>query len=1034
MVRLRSPQVRMPMTYSHSRGQTSLEYLLLLTVVAVIVIASFGKGSLVDQIHNAAGGYYNSVTQVIMGTNPKRIDGGWCPVTCPPMGYYGFNVMYRACECPAPAFGGLSCTDPHNLNALSCPTGQTCRGSEVICNGVNACGACPTGQVCVAKSSQYPDGCACQNGLNKDCSLLGSGFIPDATCSNCICPQGQPLEAGGCGCCPYGYTYGVPPGSPPGTTADCYAVSCGTNSTLYDTGKGCDTGCECDKGAFYDTFTGQCVFCPIGQHYNGVICVNCPTGEVQKSGTTDCYTPTCTGANMYWDTDPTSSGYHTCACESKSESYDPITKGCVSNYICSSTFPANATPCPNTKTKGSADSSKNISWTLSATCDGSVPCQYYSNSCNTSNKPANTVACPAPTPTIPMPSTPPSWTLVYTCDNTKLCEAICNPDPSNPYGLACSGTLKDNGGTAECKDGNKDVPFQCQSIYLCPAANLPTGYLPCPNDPANVMGHVPAGTTQWKLDPNEAACGTTPCEAYKYTPPPPCTFGSGCSGKVCGTDACGNTDGCGTCPFSGESCVAGKCTCPDRGQCPVIDGITNVCGADTCGNPDGCNGPNACSFTQNCPSGNCICSSGQCVCKQGSGCSGKVCGPDACGFENGCGSCGVGYACSTDQTQCIPCPQQGLCPKNAQGIYNQCGPDTCGFANGCGTCPSGQTCDAAFMCCVPQTPCGANNCGQDDCGKACPVTCTTGTSCSSTTTPGTCVTNTCGSLPGNSQVCTTNPPTVNGASYIVGSSCPSATTYGCYATCQSGYSPNAASTACVLSCVPNCSCASSICVGSSCTDPNCGTSCPGTEPANCNGYNCGTSCGKSCGSCSGEETCSTTNGTPGTCGCGTGYSLTNTTGDTCGAGSCFPTALDCCEEAKCVHGYGHGYQVYMYCKTGLYQLSGLTGKANQCNYCSLGANGVNNCPVTCSYGVTSGFGHGSTCAAFNECSPDNACSYCPATTTAQNCGALGGGTLQSCAADNMFGDIAISCGKGNGSIVACSGSGCGSGGGICNNC
>jgi hypothetical protein len=34
----------------------------------------------------------------------------------------------------------------------------------------------------------------------------------------------------------------------------------------------------------------------------------------------------------------------------------------------------------------------------------------------------------------------------------------------------------------------------------------------------------------------------------------------------------------------------------------------------------------------------------------------------------------------------------------------------------------------------------------------------------------------------------------------------------------------------------------------------------------------------------------------------------------------------------------------------------------------------------------------------------------------------------------MFGDIAISCGKGNGSIVACSGSGCGSGGGICNNC
>jgi len=92
------------------RGQTSLEYLLLLSVVAVVVIASFSPGSLIDQVHNSAQGYYNTVTSAIMGANPKPINGGWCPVTCPSGGSGHTTVIYRSCECPAPAFGGQFCT------------------------------------------------------------------------------------------------------------------------------------------------------------------------------------------------------------------------------------------------------------------------------------------------------------------------------------------------------------------------------------------------------------------------------------------------------------------------------------------------------------------------------------------------------------------------------------------------------------------------------------------------------------------------------------------------------------------------------------------------------------------------------------------------------------------------------------------------------------------------------------------------------------------------------------------------------------
>ncbi len=109
--------MKIPVFHNPSRAQTSIEYLLLLAVVAVVVIASFSQGSLISQVHDSAQGYYNTITNVIMNSDakPLPIPGGWCPVTCP-SGSSG-TVIYRSCECPAPAFGGAYCT---GSSAWSC--------------------------------------------------------------------------------------------------------------------------------------------------------------------------------------------------------------------------------------------------------------------------------------------------------------------------------------------------------------------------------------------------------------------------------------------------------------------------------------------------------------------------------------------------------------------------------------------------------------------------------------------------------------------------------------------------------------------------------------------------------------------------------------------------------------------------------------------------------------------------------------------------------------------------------------------------
>ena len=190
-----------------------------------------------------------------------------------------------------------------------------------------------------------------------------------------------------------------------------------------------------------------------------------------------------------------------------------------------------------------------------------------------------------------------------------------------------------------------------------------------------------------------------------------CTAGTGCGTSVCGTDACGNPNGCGSCTGT-DVCSAGKC----------VPNCTPNCAGSMCGGPDGCGG--TCS-TGTCPS-NQTCSAGTCVdCPN---CAGAACGAsDGCGGICSTGTCLDGGTCSqggqcettitlqiSDYGNCKTCANvcsdldlngsSSLCGTQndcgaACGIYyGQCSTNPDDFATNCGSCltetllGSGQVC------------------------------------------------------------------------------------------------------------------------------------------------------------------------------------------------------------------------------------------------------------------------------------------------------------------------------------------------------
>ena len=122
-----------------------------------------------------------------------------------------------------------------------------------------------------------------------------------------------------------------------------------------------------------------------------------------------------------------------------------------------------------------------------------------------------------------------------------------------------------------------------------------------------------------------------------------------CSGKVCGSDACGGS--CGTCA-SGQTCNA-------SGQCVVGQGI--------------------------------------CAAGEVSAC--KVCKSDGLGWADDGSKCATGQKCSLGQ--CVSVPSDSDCTaKTCSSAGYECGAwnDACGGIFDCGACAAGKSCSAAGKC------------------------------------------------------------------------------------------------------------------------------------------------------------------------------------------------------------------------------------------------------------------------------------------------------------------------------------------------
>jgi hypothetical protein len=516
--------MEMSRTHSHARGQSSLEYLLLLMVVAVVVIAGFRAGSVVDKVHDTAQGYYNTVTGILMGSGNESttgrqvlpINGGWCPVTCQPSGSFGPAIIYGACECPAPAFGGLPCPAGQVMcngsylagvvgSSGSVVTNQPCAGQKIICQGVTACGPCPTGQQCLA-----PDGhCGCANGLVCGGGLGGgpTGSVP-INCQSCGCPTGTIYNkvTNNCDSCT-----ATASGQCTTTSADgTQCVPIASTPTGCPNNMNCDTStnsCQCNAGAYWDKSanggSGGCVYCPQCQSYNTTLkkCVDdaniCP-------------------ASGNWSCSPTAPSAQECQCW-VGYKINATGTGCVRcTYTCTATA-----QCGNS-TAGVDDCGNACTATAPGACQPGLTCELGKCVCTTAG------VCP-----------------------TGFCAG--NDTCGNP---GCSGSCTS---PAECSPNTSrcctPTPNVCTPVYQC-------------------------GSTQG-VDSCGVYCSAAPtCPPSTNPQATECNLSTNtccvpqCNGKICGApDGCGGT--CQGCP-SGKTCVDynGVYTC--CAQCTASVAVNGV--------------------------------------------------------------------------------------------------------------------------------------------------------------------------------------------------------------------------------------------------------------------------------------------------------------------------------------------------------------------------------------------------------------------------------------------------------------------------
>ena len=564
MVRLRSPQVKISAVHNPSRGQTSLEYLLLLAIVAVIVIASFGPHSLISKVHDAAQDYYNTVTRVIMdsdgtttlanGTgvdidNPAPINGGWCPVTCPSAGSVGPTVMYRACECPAPAFGGSYCS---GSSAVDC----TKQGV------IPPSGPCATGQVYNSTGQ-----CVCPNGLVCGSGNGPTGSIPSTDCSQCVCMAGWYYDQAQKACINYC------PG--PCTTfkgASCAPTDCSSilNSTCNPNCPS-TTECACDQYSYWGG--SSCVYCQ-------ATCSGCPNSQCTDACNNGAH---CTSL-------PPSNGNS--PCPTQATSCQPLTGpsergGCPDNMWCNgklNSCQCDEDPGNNFYTRWNGSACVQVSGPCTPgpfcpTSDGTLSGSSLPNGCGTDScgSPcgANAGSCPA---------------------GQQCKDASDNSISTTTAGTV--GTCATSCPVTESWNGTKCVP-------LTPCGSNNCGFDSDGKACGSLNGQCPSGEPCSSGDPNSStkilpglcclSCQTLINGACVSTTP--------CGNDCGGSDSCGNLcwNKGGKC-YSDQVCYSGTCCTPST--CASL-------GRNTCGNPpDGCGGTLSCG---SCPNKGTCSSSYQCT-------------------------------------------------------------------------------------------------------------------------------------------------------------------------------------------------------------------------------------------------------------------------------------------------------------------------------------------------------------------------------------------------------------------------------------
>ena len=175
-----------------ARGQTALEYLLLLGLVAFVTFAAFTSNGFMSKVKDSSTDYFTKIGRVIQGENPTTpITGKWCEWSL-----CTNYIQFRTCECPAPAFGG-SCEAGSNWQHCGGGSLPTC-GSGQRCNIAGSPCSCPGGTTCDLSTGYcrlLPTLC----GISQDCT---STAVP------CYCATGQTCNTAIKECVMSGYGYG----------------------------------------------------------------------------------------------------------------------------------------------------------------------------------------------------------------------------------------------------------------------------------------------------------------------------------------------------------------------------------------------------------------------------------------------------------------------------------------------------------------------------------------------------------------------------------------------------------------------------------------------------------------------------------------------------------------------------------------------------------------------------------------------------------------------------------------------------------